>query len=66
LGRKISQVLAVTDGAGADDTAPFECAMTRANASAFPVRVHTTKLTLHGHPLVLRLCRDVSGHGGEA
>jgi PAS domain S-box-containing protein len=60
LGRKISHVLAVLDRAGADDTAPFECAITLANGSALPVRVHTTKLTIHGHPLVLRLCRDLS------
>lgn len=59
LGRKISQILAVLDKAGADDTAPFECAMTLANGSARPVRVHTTKLTIHGHPLILRLCRDL-------
>jgi PAS domain S-box-containing protein len=60
LGRKISHVLAVLDRAGADDSAPFECAITLANGSALPVRVHTTKLTIHGHPLVLRLCRDLS------
>jgi PAS domain S-box-containing protein len=61
LGGKISHLLAVMDQAGADDTTPFECALTRANGSALQVRVHTTKLTLHGHPLVLRLCRDLSG-----
>jgi PAS domain S-box-containing protein len=60
LGRKISHVLAVLDQAGADDAVPFECAMTRANGSAIPVRVHTTKLSIHGHPLVLRLCRAVN------
>ncbi len=62
LGRKISHLLAVLDKAGADDAVPFECAITLANGSALPVRVHTTKLTIHGHPLVLRLCRDLSGH----
>ena len=62
LGRKISSVLAVLDRAGADDMAPFECAMTLATGSALPVRVHTTKLTLHGHPLVLRLCRELREH----
>jgi PAS domain S-box-containing protein len=61
LGRKVSQILAVLDRAGADDTAPFECAMTLPDGSALPVRVHTTKLTIHGHPLVLRLCRDLAG-----
>lgn len=64
LGRKISQVLAVLDKAGADDTTPFECAMTRPNGEALPVRVHTTKLTIHGHPLVLRLCREIGGRWG--
>ncbi|HUC83843.1 MAG TPA: response regulator [Candidatus Acidoferrales bacterium] len=62
LGRKVSHLLAVLDKAGADDSAPFECAMTLANGSARPVRVHTTKLTLHGRPLVLRLCRELDGH----
>jgi PAS domain S-box-containing protein len=61
LGRKVSQLLAVLDKAGVDDIAPFECAMTLADGSALPVRVHTTKLTIHGHPLVLRLCRDLRG-----
>lgn len=62
LGRKISQVLSVLDKAGADDTKPFECAMTPANGSARLVRVHTTKLTIHDHPLVLRLCRELGTH----
>jgi len=26
------------------------------------VRVNTTKLTLHGHPLILRLCRNLDAH----
>ena len=62
LGRKVSSLLAVLDQPGADDTMPFECAMTLANGSALPVRVHTTKLAIHGHPLVLRLCRELSSH----
>lgn len=62
LGRKISTILAVLDKAGADDVAPFECAMTLANGSALPVRVNTTRLTIHGHPLVLRLCRELGAH----
>ncbi|HEX9048514.1 MAG TPA: response regulator [Verrucomicrobiae bacterium] len=62
LGRRISSILAVLDKAGADDAAPFECAMTMANGTALPVRVNTTKLTIHGHPLVLRLCRELGTH----
>jgi PAS domain S-box-containing protein len=62
LGRRISELLAVLDQAWADDTTPFECIMTRANGSTLPVRVHTTKLSIHGHPLVLRLCRELGAH----
>jgi PAS domain S-box-containing protein len=62
LGHKISQFLAIKDQSGADDATPFECAMVLINGNAMPVRVHTTKLTIHGHPLILRLCRDLSGH----
>jgi PAS domain S-box-containing protein len=59
VGRKISQLLAVLNQAGADDAVPFECAISLADGSALPVRVHTTKMNLHGHPLVLRLCRKL-------
>jgi hypothetical protein len=62
LGRKISTLLVVRDQAGVDDSMAFECAMTVANGSALPVRVNTTKLTLHGHPLILRLCRSLDVH----
>jgi len=62
LGHKISQFLSVKDQPGADDSSPYECAMVLANGNAMPVRVHTTKLTIHGHLLVLRLCRDLGGH----
>jgi PAS domain S-box-containing protein len=62
LGHKVSQFLSIKDQAGADDSLPYECAMVLANGNAMPVRVHTTKLTIHGHPLVLRLCRDLTGH----
>lgn len=62
LGRKVSHFLSIKDQAGADDSNPFECAMVLANGRAMQVRVHTTKLTIYGHPLVLRLCRDLSVH----
>ena len=62
LGHKVSQFLSVKDQAGADDATPYECAMVLANGNAMPVRVHTTTLTIHGRPLVLRLCRDLAGH----
>jgi len=61
LGHKLSQILAVLDKAGAADMAPFECTMACADGTVMPVRVRTTKLTLHGHPLVLRLCHELVG-----
>jgi CheY-like chemotaxis protein len=64
LGRKISQILAVLDKVDANDAAPFECAMTLPSGNALPVRVNTTRLTIHGHPLVLRLCRELGEHAG--
>lgn len=63
LGGKLSRFLAVLDKAGAADAAPFECAMTCANGSRLTVRVQTTRLSLHGRPLVLRLCRELDPHG---
>jgi PAS domain S-box-containing protein len=59
LGRKISQVLSVADRPGAADADAFECLLTRNSGGTTPVRVQTTKLTIHGHPLVLRLCHDL-------
>jgi hypothetical protein len=34
--------------------------MTRANGKTLPVEVRSTRLTLYDHPLVLRLCHDLS------
>jgi PAS domain S-box-containing protein len=61
LGRKQSQFLANLDEAIAANPTLFECAMTCANGNALPVRVHASKLTLHGHPLVLWLCQELDG-----
>jgi len=61
LGQKHSQFLTSLDKAKAADTALIECAMTCANGCALPVRVHATKLTIHGHPLVLWLCHELDG-----
>jgi PAS domain S-box-containing protein len=62
LGRQQSQFLAVPTQVQGVDNSPFECALTRANGGALPVRVHTALLTIHGHPLVLCLCRELDGH----
>ncbi len=61
LGRKHSQFLAVLDKAKVTGAGPFECAMTCANGRALPVRVHSTNLTIHKHPLVLWLCQEFTG-----
>jgi PAS domain S-box-containing protein len=58
LGQKQSRFLAGLDKAKAAGAVLFESAMTCANGSALPVRVHATKLTIHGHPLVLWLCHE--------
>ena len=62
LGRKIVQLLPEMDKPGAADSAPFQCLLTRSSGSTIRVRVNTTRLTLHGHPLVLRLCHDLAGN----
>jgi PAS domain S-box-containing protein len=61
LGRKQTQFLTVSDGATADETASFECAITCADGHPLPVRVHTSQLSIHGHPLVLWLCQKLNG-----
>ncbi len=68
LGRKETQFLlldkARTHGSssGIDTQAPtaFECELIRADGRTIPVEVRTTRLTLYGRPLVLRLARDTS------
>jgi PAS domain S-box-containing protein len=42
------------------DAEPFECAMNCINGNTLPVRVRVTKLTIHGHPLMLWLCYEVT------
>jgi len=61
LGHKQSQFIAGSEKWRPADAAPFECALTRSDGGALPVRVHTAQLTIHGHPLVLWLCRELDG-----
>ena len=61
LGRKIASFLNEPTGNGMDRDAPVEGALTAASGKSLPVRVQTTKLTLYGHPLVLRLCHELAG-----
>jgi PAS domain S-box-containing protein len=58
LGHRQSQFLMVPPRTQPPTAAHFECALTRANGGALPVRVHTAQLTIHGHTLVLWLCRE--------
>ncbi len=61
LGRQQSQFLADSGKARPADAAPFEGILTRVTGGTLPVRVHTAQLTIHGHPLVLWLCRELDG-----
>jgi PAS domain S-box-containing protein len=61
LGRQKSEFLAVSEKTKTDGPSPFECAMTRANGFTLPVHVHTAKIMIHEHPLVLWLCRELTG-----
>ncbi|HTI97355.1 MAG TPA: response regulator [Dongiaceae bacterium] len=61
LGHKMNELMQVSAQENTTDTAGFVCAVTRFRGSPLPVRVRTTKLTLHGRPLVLRLCHEANG-----
>jgi PAS domain S-box-containing protein len=41
-------------------TIAFECQLTPVNGNPFWVEVRSTRLTLYGHPMVLRLCHDLT------
>lgn len=61
LGRKQNQFLNF-DSAGAPlgmtMSTAFDCELSRPGGERVPVHVHTTRLTLYGHSLVLRLCDE--------
>jgi CheY-like chemotaxis protein len=57
LGRRQSQFLTAT-GDVLGDTSPFGCIMSRVKGGELPVRTHVSKLTIHGHRLVLWLCHE--------
>lgn len=56
LGRRQSQFLPLLDRSEPGGSEPAEGEMVCAQGRTMPVQVHTTRLTLHGRPLVLRLC----------
>jgi CheY-like chemotaxis protein len=63
LGRKESQFLVMDQDRTPEANTPrgtAECKLVRADGAAIPVSVRTTHLTLHSHPLVLRLCHELN------
>jgi len=46
----------------AEPTTTFRCELIRVNGETIPAEVRTTRLTLYGQTLVLRLAHDVSHH----
>ena len=56
LGRKQSQYLVMIEGQ--PDSSPQMGRMTRGDGTSLDVEVRTTRLKLHGHDLVLRLCYE--------
>ena len=64
LGRPQSQFLALDQAraikAGIETAVACECEMILADGWTLLVEVRATRLTVHGHPLVLRLCHDLS------
>ena len=62
LGQKQSRFLAGLDKARAAETTLFDSTVTSVGGNNLPVRVHATKLTIHSHPLVLWLCRELQAH----
>jgi len=62
LGRKQSDFLALEKaGAPGFVSTTFTCDMLRPDGSTVPVEVRDTRLTLYGHPLILRLCHVIGG-----
>jgi CheY-like chemotaxis protein len=63
LGRKESQFLVMDQGSLHKATplsGTLECKLVPVDGAAIPIGVRTTRLTLHGHPLVLRLCHELN------
>ncbi len=59
LGRNRAQFLKVPSDANAGVT-PFDCVMMSTKSGEVPIRAHVSKLTIHGHPLVLWLCHEAN------
>ena len=59
LGRKESQFL-VLDQRPTPSGGTVECKLVRVDGKSIPIGVRTTRLTLQGHRLVLRLCHELN------
>ena len=64
LGRRQSQFLPALANLRSQPDNAFECEMVRVDGRTVPVQVHTTRLTLYGRPLVLRLCHEITSGDG--
>lgn len=60
LGRKQSEFIVVSGGPKADEGGPFDSVLVSTQGKAIPVRVHTSNLTIHDHPLRLWLCHQLT------
>jgi CheY-like chemotaxis protein len=59
LGRNQSELLGGLGKAGAANVGPFDGTINCVNGGSLPVRVHSSKLIIHGRPLVLWLCHEL-------
>jgi CheY-like chemotaxis protein len=60
LGKNQSQFLGVVESAGTTNVGPVDGMLTCVNGGPLPVRIHSSKLTIHGRPLVLWLCHELA------
>jgi hypothetical protein len=60
LGKNQSQFVGALNQAGAGNGGSFDGTLMCLNGGSLPVRVHSSKLTIHGHPLVLWLCHELA------
>lgn len=58
LGRKQTEFLVLDQPIGASQCERLDCALRRPDGIVVPVEVSTTRLTLHGHQMILLLCRS--------
>jgi PAS domain S-box-containing protein len=60
LGQKQSQLLTLSGENKLAETATFTCRLNCADGATRQVRAHISRLKIHGHPLVLWLCHEMT------